>query len=315
MWDKKQRELELRYLQIQCFVFNFSLVFCFFFPQERSNNMENVYHPNWSEPANSSRYKSATISSSTTATSTESSFLLPWSLSPHASTSSTFQFSGFPSTTSSGSIPFERIAEDRAAAASKSHSQAEKRRRDRINAQLSTLRKLIPKSDKMDKAALLGSVIDQVKDLKRKAMEVSKAIIVPTEVDEVAIESSTDELSEGQDVNLSVSKSNNSNNNNTYIRVSVCCEDRPELFSELIQVLKGLKLSAVRAEVASVGGRIKSVLVLSSNKDTDDKEAICINSLKQSLKLVLTKIASSSVPSNCRIRSKRQRFFLPSHFS
>ncbi|XP_017423419.2 transcription factor bHLH30-like, partial [Vigna angularis] len=41
------------------------------------------------------------------------------------------------------------ITEDRAASASKSHSQAEKRRRDRINAQLATLRKLIPKSDKI----------------------------------------------------------------------------------------------------------------------------------------------------------------------
>ncbi|XLT09097.1 hypothetical protein HN51_054890 [Arachis hypogaea] len=40
------------------------------------------------------------------------------------------------------------VAGDRAVSASKSHSQAEKRRRDRINAQLTSLRKLIPKSDK-----------------------------------------------------------------------------------------------------------------------------------------------------------------------
>ncbi|RYR46431.1 hypothetical protein Ahy_A07g032169 [Arachis hypogaea] len=63
-------------------------------------------------------------------------------------------------------LVFEGFPEDRPASASKSHSQAEKRRRDRINAQLATLRKLIPKSDKMDKAALLGSVVDHVKDLK-----------------------------------------------------------------------------------------------------------------------------------------------------
>ncbi|XLR47979.1 hypothetical protein HN51_032207 [Arachis hypogaea] len=44
--------------------------------------------------------------------------------------------------------PVETVAGDRAASASKSHSQAEKRRRDRINAQLTSLRKLIPKSDK-----------------------------------------------------------------------------------------------------------------------------------------------------------------------
>ncbi|KAL5577054.1 hypothetical protein UlMin_018753 [Ulmus minor] len=72
------------------------------------------------------------------------------------------------------SIPIEGFAEDKAIAASKSHSQAKKKRRDQINAQFATLRKLIPKSDKMDKAAFLGSVIDQVKDFKRKEIEVSK---------------------------------------------------------------------------------------------------------------------------------------------
>lgn len=62
------------------------------------------------------------------------------------SSSTEFRFDGFPSF----SAPAEGIiAEDRAASASKSHSQAEKRRRDRINAQLATLRKLIPKSDKV----------------------------------------------------------------------------------------------------------------------------------------------------------------------
>ncbi|KAL4374559.1 hypothetical protein AHAS_Ahas05G0193900 [Arachis hypogaea] len=84
-------------------------------------------------------------------------------------------------------LVFEGFPEDRAASASKSHSQAEKRRREKINAQLATLRKLIPKSDKMDKAALLGSVVDHVKDLKRKAMDVSKSITVPSKTDEVTI--------------------------------------------------------------------------------------------------------------------------------
>lgn len=54
---------------------------------------------------------------------------------------------------SSSQLPssFQGVEEDRStASASKSHSQAEKRRRDRINAQLATLRKLIPKSDKVN---------------------------------------------------------------------------------------------------------------------------------------------------------------------
>lgn len=229
---------------------------------------------------------------------------VPTQILPHNisdSSSGSFQYSEF----QSWNLPIEGSVEDRAASASKSHSQAEKRRRDRINTQLANLRKLIPKSDKMDKAALLGSVIDQVKDLKRKAMDVSRVITVPTEIDEVSI-----------DYNHVVEDETNTNKVNKFkdniiIKASVCCDDRPELFSELIQVLKGLRLTTVKADIASVGGRIKSILVLCSK---DSEENVCINTLKQSLKSAVTKIASSSMVSNCPTRSKRQRFFLPSHF-
>lgn len=62
------------------------------------------------------------------------------------SSSASFQYSEF----QPWSFPVEGSLEDRAASASKSHSQAEKRRRDRINTQLANLRKLIPKSDKVN---------------------------------------------------------------------------------------------------------------------------------------------------------------------
>ncbi|MED6107265.1 hypothetical protein PIB30_012387 [Stylosanthes scabra] len=200
-------------------------------------------------------------------------------------------------------LPFEGFPEDRAASASKSHSQAEKRRRDRINAQLATLRKLIPKSDKMDKAALLGSVVDQVKDLKRKAMDVSKSITVPSETDEVTIECDPDNQDDQSYAKVKILKHNN-------IVISVCCDDRPELFSEL----KGLRLTAVKADIASVGGRIKSILVLCSKENNEQGGGgVCLTTLKQSLKSAVNKIASSSVTSTCPTRSKRQRFFLPSH--
>ncbi|KAJ7963945.1 Transcription factor [Quillaja saponaria] len=220
---------------------------------------------------------------------------------PHVSeASSSLQFYNFPS----WSIPVEGAAEDRAASASNSHSQAEKRRRDRINAQLATLRELIPKSDKMDKAALLGSVIEHVKDLKRKAKEINKSFTLPTEVDEVTI--ATDLSQDASSTNATKFE------DNIIIKASVCCDDQPEVFSELIQVLKGLRLTAIKADIASVGGRIKSILLLCSK---DSGEGVCLSTLKQSLKIVVSKIASSSMASNCRIRSKRQRFFLPPHHS
>lgn len=168
----------------------------------------------------------------------------------------------------------------------------------------------------MDKAALLGSAIDQVKDLKVKAMEVSKAITIPTEFDEVTVD-----IDDSNEVFQHLSSTSANKDNNIFIRVSVCCDDRPEVFSELIRVLKGLRLSIVRADISSVGGRVKSILIL-CNKDSKESgssssnggggSVVSLNTIKQSLNVVLNRIASSSMPSNYRIRSKRQRFFLPS---
>lgn len=62
--------------------------------------------------------------------------------------SANFQVNGF----SSWAIPIQEASEDKAASSSRSHSQAEKRRRDRISAQLGILRKLIPKSEKVHKS-------------------------------------------------------------------------------------------------------------------------------------------------------------------
>ncbi|MBA0665539.1 hypothetical protein Goklo_005385 [Gossypium klotzschianum] len=145
----------------------------------------------------------------------------------------------------------------------------------------------------MDKAALLGSAIEQVKDLKRKATEIGKAFAIPSETDEVSV-----------DYNVPEDK--------TFIRVSICCDDRPEVFSELIRVLKGLRLSIVEAEISSVGGRTKSNLILCN--ESDNREGVSSN-LKQSLNVVVNKInalSSDESKSNYRIRSKRQRLFLSS---
>ncbi|KAK4385325.1 Transcription factor [Sesamum angolense] len=206
--------------------------------------------------------------------------------------------------------PFDGAAEDRTASASRSHSEAEKRRRDRINAQLATLRKLIPKSEKartvinpvdimytqMDKAALLGQVVDHVKEQSERAKEVSKFSTIPTETDEVIIEHMNAQESAPQ---------------NIYMSATVCCDDRPELFAELNSALKGLAVTIVEAEITSLGGRTKSNFVLCA-KDTGGAERnSCTSLLKQSLKLALNRVVISSGVSSYSARSKRQRFFHP----
>lgn len=212
-----------------------------------------------------------------------------------------FEFSASSSTQNEGfspwCVPNEEIIEEKTASVSRSHSQAEKRRRDRINAQLTALRKMIPKSDKMDKAALLGSAIEQVKDLKRKAAESCRNFPAPSEIDEVTVDRDSED---------------DGNVRSGTIRASLCCDDRPEVLTELIRVLNGLKLSTVSAEIAMVGGRMKSNLILRNKKD--DQETVSLTTVKQSLNLVLSRIASSSAGSSYRIRSKRQRMFFASAF-
>lgn len=222
-------------------------------------------------------------------------FLLP--LIPNTCDDTSFQLCENPCYWSQHLSEEDASASANASAASRSHSEAEKRRRDRINAQLSTLRKLIPRSEKMDKAALLRSVVEHVKDLKGRAKEISKVVNTPTDIDEVIIE------------HLDEEENHENSSNSIFLKVCLCCDDRPELFSELNRALKNMKLTTVEANITSLGGRIKCVFVVKSIN------GVCLNSLKQSLRVVLSRIAISPSTSNYRIKSKRQRFFLPANFS
>ena len=157
----------------------------------------------------------------------------------------------------------------------------------------------------MDKAALLGNVVELVKDLKRKSFEISKVFSIPSETDEITVDHDSEK-------SRSLVNNQTRNKNIILINASFCCDDRPELFPELTQALKGLKLTIVRADMSCLGGRIRSILVLCCE---DSEESVCIKSLKQSLKLVLSRIvySSSNTGLNYRAKSKRQRFFLSSH--
>ncbi|MFS7968807.1 putative transcription factor bHLH family [Helianthus anomalus] len=184
--------------------------------------------------------------------------------------------------------------------ASKNHSEAEKRRRDRINAHLSTLRKLVSSPEKMDKARLLGKVIEQVKQLNSETKELSKVLTIPTHLDEVIIDLDLNTMEPNSDV---------------FIRASVCCEDRAELFSEIKQALKSLRLTMVQADMTSLGGRIVCNFILCVTNNNTNKEDI--TTLKESLKLLLGRIVASSswtMSSHYRIKSKRQRFFCSSNY-
>ena len=159
----------------------------------------------------------------------------------------------------------------------------------------------------MDKAALLERVVEQVKELKRQTSEISKLLIVPTESDDITIECQTNNIQQGD-------HHHDHTNDLMMIKATFCCEDRPDLIPEIIKALKDLNLTIIGAEIATLGGRLKSILLLYYKLDTNLHLDFNFSAIKNSLMGVLTRLTSwpSSSTSNFRVTSKRQRFFFSS---
>ncbi|KAI3934566.1 hypothetical protein MKW92_023435 [Papaver armeniacum] len=214
---------------------------------------------------------------------------------------------------------------------STSHSQAEKRRRQRINSHLSSLKRLIPHSDrKMDKGFLLGCVVDHLKELKRNLLDENiqqESTIIPNESDQVIVDHVTASTTTGTTTNNNINDNGNSDTSNRgkykeiYLKATVSCEDRPELFMDLIEALKGLKmLRTIRTDVVTLGGRITLNIVLINIKNQESSSNINgLDSLKQSLRAVLGRVITSSSSSHWTstsgFSSKRQRLLFPQHHS
>lgn len=183
----------------------------------------------------------------------------------------------FPSSSSSSFS-----ADARTVAALRIHSLAEKRRRERINAHLATLRRMTPNSSKMDKASLLARVIEQVRDLNRNAANINKISAIPSEMNQVIVECDNGSLIK--------SPFSSYTDEDIHIKATLCCNDRPDLFCDLMKAFHILRLTAVRAELTSVGGRAHTVFTLCRK---DGNGNICLSSLMESIRNVLSKIASS----------------------
>lgn len=149
----------------------------------------------------------------------------------------------------------------------------------------------------MDKASLLGRVIEQVQDLKRKASDINRVSRVPGEVDQVSVECSTSynykHTSSTQDGNC------------LYINASVCCEDRPHLFAELSEAFHRLRLRTIKADMISLGGRMQSVFTLCLNKENEN---VCMTSFKESIKHTLGVLVSKEKEASNPFLSRRRRY-------
>ncbi|CAL9181502.1 unnamed protein product [Musa hybrid cultivar] len=185
------------------------------------------------------------------------------------------------------------ILDAKTAMAMKSHSEAERRRRERINGHLSVLRSMVPCDDKMDKAALLAQVISHAKKLKRNAAEINKSYTVPSDTDEVRVEVEGDMTIAGR----------------LMVRASLCCDDRPEILADLRQALSGLHLKTVRAEISTLGGRMKNVLMMTSEGTFSNVDKhLFVASVHQALNSILDRVKSREdfLP-RASFSNKRQR--------
>ncbi|KAI9091966.1 hypothetical protein K1719_027901 [Acacia pycnantha] len=205
-----------------------------------------------------------------------------------------------------GKMTAQEIMDAKALAASKSHSEAERRRRERINNHLAKLRSLLPSTTKTDKASLLAEVIQHVKELKRQTSLIAETSPVPTEVDELTVDTADDDDMDGKFV----------------IKASFCCEDRSDLLPELIKTLKALKLRTLKAEITTLGGRVKNVLFITGEEDGGSdsqssgelhdhqnhmmqQQLYCINSIQEALRAVMEKSGGGDETTSGAV--KRQR--------
>ncbi|CAL4958993.1 unnamed protein product [Urochloa decumbens] len=172
---------------------------------------------------------------------------------------------------------------EKAAMALKSHSEAERRRRERINAHLATLRTMVPCNDKMDKAALLAEVITHVKKLKASAARIrSHCAAVPADADDVAVE-----LVAAPDASVG--------GGGFLVKATLSCDDGADVFADVKAALRPLRLRVVGSEVTTLGGRVRITFLVSPPPccGGGDASGAVAESVRQALQSVLDKASSA----------------------
>ncbi|XP_057448552.1 transcription factor bHLH131 [Lotus japonicus] len=151
----------------------------------------------------------------------------------------------FLSQTYKNSFSKPRSTEEIKLLAAKKHSEAEKRRRTRINGQYDTLRNTLPNIIKKDKATVLSETIKQVKELRKKVSKLEvdgpKEVKFPSGADRLNLEKCNEDKG-------------------MIVKATLSCEDRPELMSAIARALRSMKANVIKAEMLTVGGRTRTVL-------------------------------------------------------
>ncbi|KAG6385297.1 hypothetical protein SASPL_154130 [Salvia splendens] len=163
------------------------------------------------------------------------------------------------------------VSETKTAEALRSHSEAERRRRERINAHLESLRGLVPSNEKMDKATLLAEVVSQIKQLRATVSQASEGLQIPMDTDEVKVEAIE----------------NLSGDGSLLLRASLCCEHWPDLLSDVRKVIRSLPVRVVKTEISTLGSRVKVTFLISSVEGDS-----VVGSVRAALSSVVEKVSA-----------------------
>lgn len=170
-----------------------------------------------------------------------------------------------------------------------------------------------------DKASLLAEVVRRVKELKETTSELVAATAAST----------NNCCTRNHDNNNYINTSNNYHKHDEYmiipsetdeldlfycdqhygtIKAVICCEDRPELMSDIVSALNSVQAKIVRAEMATVGGRTKILLwLLHGSLDRDEGLTATRRALVVLMgsPVVLLSDSAQDLPAGKRIRMSR----------
>ncbi len=105
--------------------------------------------------------------------------------------------------------------------------------------------------------SLLAEVIDHLSELKQHAADVGDGASMPMDVNEVQID--MDPLyGEGWHV----------------LRVTFSCNDRADLFQDLIRIFNQLDFRLLKAEIATLSGHIKCIIHVAARSSSNNKQVM-----------------------------------------
>lgn len=153
-----------------------------------------------------------------------------------------------------------------------------------------------------DKASLLAEVVHRVKELREKAADVASQHGGPWSCVSTGSEPESWPFpGESDEASLSYC-----DEEAKLVKATVCCEDRPGLNRDVARAIRSARAKPVRAEMMTVGGRTKNVVVMQCGGGRGEED---IRALRRALKAVVENRASSSGLGQLVSGSKRARVY------